>query len=180
MRTRQRFWIAIGVSSVKHYLSDCSVCARRRASPARQLMADLPACSVTATYKPFKFCGVGYFGPVLFRQNRSECKAWSILFVCFCTRCIAVELVTSLNLDSFLLAFTRFTNLRGSVDTMFPDNASTFKAAADLLPQLLNSNEFPSEKEYKLGKYSTLCPESKWKLGVTCQTLQRGSKPGYG
>ena len=25
---------------------------------------------------------------------------------------------------------------------MFPDNASTFKAAANLLPQLLNSNEF--------------------------------------
>ena len=142
IRTRQRFWIVSGVSSVKHYLSDCSVCARHRAPPVRQLTADLPACRVTATNKPFKFCGVDYFGPFLFRQNRSECKAWGILFVCFCTRSIAVELVTSLDLDSFLPAFTRFTNLRESVDTMFSDNAPTFKAAANLLPQLLNSNEF--------------------------------------
>ena len=106
MRTRQRFWIVNGVSSVKHYLFDCSVCARSRAWPVRQLMADLPACRVTATNKPFKFGGVDYFGPFLFRQNRSECKAWGILFVCLCTRCIAVELVTGLDLDSFLLAFT--------------------------------------------------------------------------
>ena len=119
MRTRQRFWIVNGVSSVKRYLSDCSVCARRRASPVRQLMADLPACRVTATNKPFKFCGVDYFGPFLFRQNRSECKAWGILFVCLYTRCIAVELVTSLDFDSFFLAFTRFTNLRRSVDNVF-------------------------------------------------------------
>ena len=52
------------------------------------------------------------------------------------------ELVTNLDFDSFLLAFTRFTDLRGPVDTMFSDNASTFKAAANLLPQLLNSSEF--------------------------------------
>ena len=53
-----------------------------------------------------------------------------------------MELVTSLDLNNFLMAFTRFTNLRGSMDTVYSDNGSTFWAAADQLPKMLGSNEF--------------------------------------
>ena len=42
---------------------------------------------------------------------------------------IHVEIVTSLDLNRKLLAFSRFTNLRGVVDTFFSDNGSTFCAA---------------------------------------------------
>ena len=142
MKTRQRYWIIHGISSVKGILSECSKCLRRKATPIRQLMADLPACRVTATNKPFKICGVDYCGPFTFRQNRSVCKAWGLLFTCLCTRCIHVELVTGLDLDNFLLAFSRFTNLRGAVDTFMSDNGSTFSAAADRLPSLLDSTGF--------------------------------------
>ena len=142
MKTRQRYWIIYGISSVKGILSECSKCLRRKATPIRQLMADLPACRVTATNKPFKICGVDYCGPFTFRQNRSVCKAWGLLFTCLCTRCIHVELVTGLDLDNFLLAFSRFTNLRGAVDTFMSDNGSTFSAAADRLPSLLDSTGF--------------------------------------
>ena len=58
------------------------------------------------------------------------------------TRCIHVELVTSLDLNSFLMAFSRFTNLRGSVDTIFSDNGSTFCAASNQLTELFGSTEF--------------------------------------
>ena len=68
-------------------------------------MADLPACRVTSNYKQFKFCGIDYFGPYTYRQNRSDCKAWRLLFTCLCTRGIHVELVTSLNLTSFCWHF---------------------------------------------------------------------------
>ena len=64
-----------------------------------------------------------------------------LLFVCMCTPCIHVELVTSLDLKSFL-AFTGFTNLRGAADTNYSNNASTFCAASDQLPKLLSSTEF--------------------------------------
>ena len=47
-----------------------------------------------------------------------------------------------MDLNSFLLAFTRFTNLRVSVETIYSDNASTFCAASDQLPKLLSSTEF--------------------------------------
>ena len=142
MKTRQRFWIIHGVSSMKHFISECGKCALRKAKPTRQLMADLPACRLTLCNKPFKFCGVDYLGPYSFQQNRSVCKTWGILFTCSCTRCIHVEIVTSLNLNSFPLAFSRFTNLRGAVDTFFSDNGSTFCAASEKLPDLLSSTKF--------------------------------------
>ena len=53
MRMRQQFWIIHGISSVKSILFKCSKSVRRRATHIRQLMADLPACCVTATYKPW-------------------------------------------------------------------------------------------------------------------------------
>ena len=137
MRTRQQFWIINGISSVKSILSNCSECARRKATPIRQLMADLPTCHVTATYKPYKFCDIDYFEPYTYRKNRSDCKAWGLLFISLCTLGIHVELVTSLDIASFLLAFSRFTNLRGAVDTVFSYNGSTFSAEAERLSSLL-------------------------------------------
>ena len=53
-----------------------------------------------------------------------------------------MELVTGLDLNNFLLAFSRFVNLLGTVDTMYSDNGSTFHAAASVLPPLLSSTEF--------------------------------------
>ena len=53
-----------------------------------------------------------------------------------------MEIVTSLDLNEFLLAFSRFINLRGAVDTVYSDNGSTFLAAADRLSSLLDSTEF--------------------------------------
>ena len=117
MKTRERFWIIHGISSVKFYIANCGKCALLKAKPVRQLMPDLPSCRVTVCNKPFKFTGLDYLGPYTFRQNRSDCKGLGLLFTCLCTRCLHVELLTSLDLNSFLLAFTRFVNLRGAVDT---------------------------------------------------------------
>ena len=138
---KTRFWIIFGISSVKSILSECNKCARREATPIRQFMADLPACRVTACNKPFKFCGVDYFGPYIYRQGRSDCKAWGLLFTCKCMRAVYVEIVTSLDLNNFPLAFSRFTNLRGAVGTVYSDNGSIFRAAAEQLPKLINSTD---------------------------------------
>ena len=57
-------------------------------------------------------------------------------------RCIHVELITGLDLNNFLLAFSHFVNLRGAVDTIYFDYGSTFHAAASVLLPLLSSTEF--------------------------------------
>ena len=114
-KTLENFWIIHGNSSVKHYIADCVKCAILKAKSIRQLMADLPACRVAVCNKPFKFSGIDYLGPYLFRQNRSECKAWGLLFTCLCTRCLHVELVTSwtafFSLSAALLMFVELSTL---------------------------------------------------------------------
>ena len=142
MQTRQRCWAIFGNGSVKFYISECAECALQKAKLIRQLMADLPSFRVTTANKPFQICGTDFLGPILYRQNRSDWKAWGLLFTCLSTRCLHVEIVTGLDLNEFLLAFSRFTNLRGSVDTLYSDNGITFCAAADVLPKLINSTEF--------------------------------------
>ena len=72
IKTRQKFWIVHGIACVKRFLNDCSICARRKATPIRQLMAELPTWRVTAANKPFKFCGVDYCGPALLLSPGSE------------------------------------------------------------------------------------------------------------
>ena len=78
--TRQRFWIIFGNGSVKHYIANYGKCALEKAKPLRQLMADLPSFRVTVANKPFQNTGIDYLGPILYRSNRSECKAWGLLF----------------------------------------------------------------------------------------------------
>ena len=59
-----------------------------------------------------------------------------------CTLVIHVELIISLDLTSFLLAFSRFTNIREAVDTAFSENDSTFCAPAERLSSLMTSTKF--------------------------------------
>ena len=71
------------------------------------------------------------------KDELSDCKAWGLLFTCMCTRAVHVKIVK----NNFLLAFSRFTNLRRAVDAFYSDNAFTLCAAAEQLPLLINSTD---------------------------------------
>ena len=151
MQTRQQFWIIFGNGNVKYYIADCGECALQRAKPVRQILSDLPSFRITRANKPFQICRTDFLGPITYRQGRSDCKAWGLLFTCLSTRCLHVEIVNGLDLNNFLLAFSCFTNLRRSVETIYSDNGSTFCAAVDTLPNLLGSCEFTNNSLCKKG-----------------------------
>ena len=137
----------------------------------RQILSDLPSFRVTRANKPFHISGTDFLGPIMYRQGRSDCKAWGLLFTSLSTRCLHVEIVTGLDLNNFLLAFSRFTNLRGSVETIYSDNGSTFCAAADTLPNLLGSCEFTNSLRKKGTNWVRIPPYASrqggsWKIMV--------------
>ena len=107
-------------------------------------MADLPTFRMAVYKKPFANTGCHYFGPFVFKEGRNNKKAWGLLFTCLTTGAIHVELVTSMDLSSFILAFSRFVDLREPVASMYSDNGTTFREAANVLPQLLHSEELQS------------------------------------
>ena len=57
------------------------------------------------------------------------------------SRAVYVEIATSFSLKEFLLAFSRFNDVRGKVKVIYSDNGSTFQVASKALPKLLQSTE---------------------------------------
>ena len=102
-------------------------------------MADLPTSRIATHNKPFFQAGCNYFGLFIYKERRSDKKAWGLLFTYMSSHAVHVELVTSLDLTNFILNFSRFVDIRGPVSSFYSDNGSTFKAAGHILPELLQS-----------------------------------------
>ena len=65
-------------------------------------MADLPKERLTSGDPPFTYVGVDYFGPFYVRQGRSNVKRYGCLFTCLVIRVVHIEVVNSIDTDSFL------------------------------------------------------------------------------
>ena len=91
-------------------------------------MADLPK-ERTDPEPPFTVCGVDVFGPYIIKEGRKELKRYGLLFTCFSSRAIHIEVIHTLTTDSFILALRRFVARRGSVRLMHSDNGTNFVGA---------------------------------------------------
>ena len=60
-------------------------------------------------------------------------KDYIAIFVCFATRAVHIEVVTSLTTDAFIAALRRFIACRGNPKTMYIDNGTNFQGAANEL-----------------------------------------------
>ena len=136
--TRRKFWVLKGVSNIKRVIYNCAKCRRLRGRASSQLMAPLPASRVTPGNYPFEATGVDYFGPLYVKQGRALVKRYGCLFTCLKTRAVHIEIAQSLSTNSFILAFNRFINRRGSPSEMFSDNGSNFVGAESELRSSIN------------------------------------------
>jgi len=134
----QFYWIIKGRSAVRRVISSCFQCKKLGAVRGEQLMADLPKESLMSGDPPFTYVGVDYFGPFYLRQGRSNVKRYGCLFTCLVIRAVDIEVVNSLDTDSFLNAFRRFINLRGCPTTVYSDNGTNFQAGERELHELLS------------------------------------------
>lgn len=114
---------------MKKSLDDCVNCKRRQAPVGQQKMADLPEDRVTPDKPPFTFVGVDCFGPFLVRRGRSMVKRYGVLFTCLTLRAIHIEVIHSLDTDSYVNTMRRFIVRRGDPEEMRSDNGSNFVSA---------------------------------------------------
>ena len=125
---RERFWVIKGSSVVRRILSKCVSCRRRQAPVLEQKMADLPEDRLTPDQPPFTAVGVDCFGPFHIRLPRSLAKQYGVIFTCLAICTVHIEVVHSLETDSFLLALGRFKARRGQVKEIRSDNGTNFTA----------------------------------------------------
>lgn len=66
------------------------------------------------------------FGPFYVKVGQRQEKRWGILFKCLTTRCIHIDLLSSLDTDSFLMSFRRFIARRGTPFEVVSDQGTNF------------------------------------------------------
>lgn len=140
---RECWWPLRSRNIVRKIVRDCILCTRIKGKTLTPIMGNLPAERLDACF-PFTRTGVDYAGPmfILNRKGRGAqlTKAYVCLFICFITRSVHLELVTSLSTADYLLALKRFISRRGKPDAIFSDNGKNFVGAEKELPVFLNQN----------------------------------------
>lgn len=129
---RQQYWIVSIRSIVKQFIHRCPVCIRYKQTRGHQFMATLPEHRTQST-RAFLVSGVDYAGPLTIKlqpgRGTKLSKAYIALFVCFSTKAIHLELVSSLTTDAFIAAFRRFVARRGRCSHLHSDCGTNFIGA---------------------------------------------------
>ena len=139
---RERYWILRGREAVKKFIRSCVICRKHEGTPYGPLPPpDLPSNRVSED-PPFSHIGLDFAGPLYVEIKNSEDeikesqKVYVCLFTCASTRAVHVELTRALSVESFLLAFRRFTSRRGLPATITSDNAKTFRSSSQDIRKL--------------------------------------------
>ena len=127
---RERYWITSVRNLVKTVIHQCLTCYRFKAQSTRQLMGEMPSARVKSS-RPFLTTVVDYAGPISLSLGPPPCKTitkdYIAMFVCFLTRAVNTEIVTTFSTEAFLAALGRFIARREKPRTIFSDNVPTFK-----------------------------------------------------
>ena len=130
---RQQFWICSGRSFIRNILSKCTLCKRFEGPcysyPTTPPLTKLRLKDNYALY----VSGVDNFGPLYvndtFDKNSHELhKVWVTLYTCAATRAIILDLVPSIDSDSFQDSFRRFISRRACPSNVISDPGSNFNA----------------------------------------------------
>ena len=129
------FWVVSSRRMTASVIKNCVTCRKLRGQPGWQHMADLPEDRCTPC-APFSYVGVDTFGPwpVVYRRTRggsSNQKRWAILFTCFVTRAIHIEVIEELTSGAFINALRRFCAVRGQVTQFRSDRGTNFVGAVN-------------------------------------------------
>ncbi|XP_066934407.1 uncharacterized protein [Clytia hemisphaerica] len=119
------FWVVNGNTFVRKIIYHYVICCYLRGSTSNQIMADLPKARVVES-PPFTYVGVDFFGPFIVKELRRELKRYGVIFTCFSTRAVHLEVSSSLETDTFIMTLRRFISRRGKVRSMHSDNGTNF------------------------------------------------------
>ncbi|XP_055910549.1 uncharacterized protein LOC129944914 [Eupeodes corollae] len=145
---RRTYWILGGRSYVRSFVHKCVVCARHRAATSKQLMGQLPF-NRTIPSRPFLHSGVDYAGPFILKTWRGRAaktyKGYLIVFVCFSSSAVHLEIATDYSSEGFLAAYKRFVGRRGICASLTSDCGTNLTGADAELRKLFRAASKESE-----------------------------------
>ncbi|XP_051992616.1 uncharacterized protein LOC127650972 [Xyrauchen texanus] len=124
---RRTYWVVRGRQAIRKHQYQCRECRKWRSNPIIPKMADLPSARLRLNQPPFWSTGVDCFGPFTVKLGRKHEKRWGIIFKCLTTRCIHLDLLHSMDTDSFLMALRCFISRRGKLFELISDQGTNFR-----------------------------------------------------
>ena len=119
------FWIINENAVVRSHIYHCVSCRKLRDKLGKQKMANLPE-ERSSDAAPFTYVGMDMFGLFVTKEGRKELKCYGAIFRCLASRAIHLEVVNSMNTDSFIMCLRRFIGRCGNVRMLRSDNGSNF------------------------------------------------------
>ena len=132
----QGYWIINSGKEVGGMVFKCVRCKWLRGKAVEQKMSELP-WNRTTVVPPFTYCGADVFGPMMVKEGRRSVKRYGVVFTCFSLRAVHIELLATMETDSFILALTRLIGRRGAVREIRTDNGTNFVGAESELRKAL-------------------------------------------
>lgn len=125
----------------------------------------LPSKRITPA-RPFEYTTVDLFGLYEVKdevKKKTTLKVWGIVFCCMVSRAIHTDVVSDQSTEGFLLAYQRFTALRGHPKKLWSDPGKYFMGARRALKELylFLDQLSKSELENEASKHGT---EWSWKI----------------
>ncbi|XP_047031145.1 uncharacterized protein LOC124638261 [Helicoverpa zea] len=140
---REEWWPLGGRNLARSTIHKCVRCVRMNGKTLSPIMGNLPSNRLVPGF-PFMHTGTDYCGPVyiLNRQGRGSrlIKCYVCIFVCFATRALHFELVTTLSTEGYLLCLKRFISRRGKPAVIYSDNGKNYVGAAKELGEFLSTH----------------------------------------
>ncbi|UYV80892.1 hypothetical protein LAZ67_19002111 [Cordylochernes scorpioides] len=156
-RLREKFWIIGGRRLIKQIIGKCVICRRYNQRPIWTPGTALPTDRI-GLGKPFEVTGVDLLGPL---HLKGGSKVWVALFTCAVYRAVHLEIVRTLEANTFLLALKRFICRRGRPGKIYSDNGTNFSKANELLKRL-DWGEIERQSSVKRIQWIFIPPSAPW------------------
>ena len=168
---RQKYWVLRGREKVKRVVRRCTVCKKLEGLPYRTLFCpELPKSRVDEG-PPFSSVGIDFAGPLIV-SDMPDKKCYICLFTCASTGAVHLELVETLEVESFIRAFRRFCARRGLPSKIFSDNVKTFKCAAKKVKTLLRSPRLNEHFSCKGVEWGFIIECAPWQGGMWARLIR--------
>ncbi len=141
---RRRFFILKAFSSVKRVIQNCIHCRRFNARPIKVNTNKYPEFMINTKQRLFATTFVDYVGPYITLFGKVRTKTYLILFKCFWSKAIHVEIVISADTKGFLMALQNFIYLYGIPQSLNSDAGSSMAAGFSWLRDVFDSVEVHS------------------------------------
>ena len=171
---QQKFWIPGLKNAMRSMKRDCVQCKKlARAMDPRT--SDIPVSRLKGMAYPVRKLGLDYFGPFQVKYFRKSVRKWIFLFICFSSKIVPLEILSTLDTQSCLDAVHKFAARRRCPKTILSNNHTFFVGSARRFRELftaLSGNQL-EENATKFGFNLTFSPRGALHFGVVFERLVR-------